>query len=159
MKIFVAPLARIFGPALAVLALGCSSGCLSTKLVTAPLNLAGAAVGVASDTASAVVKTSGKVVVGALRATGSVADGGIVAAAKWARAGMVTFVDAANGAVVRIPWAQGMDLLGGAQAAKVQFASRAIQVIRAGKLVQHGAQPKVSWPLAAGDVVRVGAGS
>jgi hypothetical protein len=114
---------------------------------------------VASDTASAVVNTSGKVVVGALRATGSVADGGIVAAAKWARAGMVTFVDAANGAVVRIPWAQGMDLLGGAQAAKVQFASRAIQVIRAGKLVQHGAQPNVSLPLAAGDVVRVGAGS
>ena len=51
-----------------------------------------------------------------------------------------------------------MDLLGGAQVAKVQVAARAIQVIRAGKLVQHGAQPKVSLPLEAGDVVRLGAG-
>jgi hypothetical protein len=158
MRIFAAPLDRIFGPALAGLALGCASGCLATKLVTAPLNLAGAAVGVAGDTASAVVKTSGKVVVGAVRATGSVADGGIAAAAKLARAGMVTFIDAADGAVVRVTWAQGMDLLGGAQAAKVQVAARAIQVIRAGKLVQHGAQPKVSLPLEAGDVVRLGAG-
>ena len=88
MRIFAAPRARAFGPALAVLALGCSSGCLATKLVTAPLNLAGAAVGVAGDTASAVVKTSGKVILGAVRATGSVADGGIAAAAKLARAGM-----------------------------------------------------------------------
>ena len=158
MRIFAAPRARAFGPALAVLALGCSSGCLATKLVTAPLNLAGAAVGVAGDTASAVVKTSGKVILGAVRATGSVADGGIAAAAKLARAGMVTFVDAANGTLVRVAWAQGMDLVGGAQVAKVQVAARAIQVIRAGKLVQHGAQPKVSLPLEAGDVVRLGAG-
>ena len=158
MRIFAAPRARAFGPALAVLALGCSSGCLATKLVTAPLNLAGAAVGVAGDTASAVVKTSGKVILGAVRATGSIADGGIAAAAKLARAGMVTFVDAANGTLVRVAWAQGMDLLGGAQVAKVQVAARAIQVIRAGKLVQHGAQPKVSLPLEAGDVVRLGAG-
>ena len=120
MRIFAAPRARAFGPA--------------------------------------VVKTSGKVILGAVRATGSIADGGIAAAAKLARAGMVTFVDAANGTLVRVAWAQGMDLLGGAQVAKVQVAARAIQVIRAGKLVQHGAQPKVSLPLEAGDVVRLGAG-
>jgi hypothetical protein len=66
------------------------------------------------------------------------------------------FLDAANGTVARVPWAQGMDLLGGAQAAKVQVAMRAIQVIRAGKIVPRLAKPQVSLPLEAGDVVRVG---
>lgn len=158
MRTSTAFFARVFGPALAGLSLGCSSGCLATKLVTVPLNLAGTAVGVVGDTAGAVVKTSGKVGVGAVRALGSVADDGITAAAKLARAGLVTFVDASHGAVVRVPWAQGMDLLVGAQAAKVQVASRAIQVIRAGKLVHRFAQPKASLSLAAGDVVLVGSG-
>ena len=159
MKLLAAPLARILGSVLAGLALGCSSGCLAIKLVTVPLNLAGTAVGVAGQTAGAVVQTSGQVVAGAVRATGTVAASGLAAAAQLARAGMVTFVDAASGTVVRVPWAQGMDLSGGAQAAKVQVAARAIQIIRAGKLVPLGTQPAVSSPLAAGDVVRVGASS
>jgi len=156
MRIFVAHLRRVFGSAVVGLALVCSSGCLATKLVTAPLNLAGTSVGVVGDTAEAVVKTSGKVIIGSVRATGSVADKGITAAGKLARARMVTFIDAANGTVARVPWAQGMDLLGGAQAAKIQVAMRAIQVIRAGKIGPRLAKPKVSLPLEAGDVVRVG---
>jgi hypothetical protein len=81
------------------------SGCLATKVVTAPVKLAATTVAVAGETAGAVVKTTGKVVVGAVRATGTVADGGIAAAAKLARAGMVTFVDGATGTVVRVPLA------------------------------------------------------
>ena len=91
MRIFVAHLRRVFGSAFVGLALVCSSGCLATKLVTAPLNLAGTSVGVVGDTAEAVVKTSGKVIIGSVRATGSVADKGITAAGKLARARMVTF--------------------------------------------------------------------
>jgi len=132
------------------------SGCLATKVVTAPVKLAATTVAVAGETAGAVVKTTGKVVVGAVRATGTVADGGIAAAAKLARAGMVTFVDGATGTVVRVPWTQGLTLAGGAETAKVRMAAQAVQVIRAGRLAYQLAQPKGALPLAAGDVVRLG---
>ncbi len=132
------------------------TGCLATKVVTAPIKLAATTVVVAGETAGAVVKTTGKVAAGAVRASGTVADGGIAAAAKLARAGMVTFVDVATGAVVRVPWTQGLTLAGGAEAAKVRLAAQAVQVIRAGQLAYQTTQPKVALPLAAGDVVRVG---
>ena len=140
----------------AAVATGLGGGCLMTKVVTAPVKLAATTVVVAGETAGAVVKTTGKVAVGAVRATGSVADGGITAAAKLARAGMVTFVDVATGAVTRVPWQQGLTLAGGAQAAKVQVATQAVQVIRAGRMAYALAQAK--GPLASGDVVRVGVG-
>jgi len=134
------------------------SGCLATKVVTLPVKLAATTVVVAGETAGTVVKTTGKVAASAVRATGAVADGGITAAAKLARAGMVTFVDVATGAVTRVPWSQGLTLAGGADAAKVRVAARAVQVIRAGKLAYALANAKGPLPLAAGDVVRVGAG-
>ena len=142
-------------------AAGCAlnlSGCLMTKVVTAPVKLAATTVVVAGETAGAVVKTTGKVAVGAVRATGTVADGGITAAAKLARAGMVTFVDVATGAVTRVPWQQGLTLAGGARAAQVRVATQAVQVIRAGRLAYSLAQAKGPLPLASGDVVRVGVG-
>ena len=132
------------------------SGCLATKVVTAPVKLAATTVAVAGETAGAVVKTTGKVVVGAVRATGTVADGGIAAAAKLARAGMVTFVDGATGTVVRVPWTQGLTLAGGAETAKVRMAAQAVQVIRAGRLAHQLSQPKGALPLVEGDVVRLG---
>lgn len=132
------------------------SGCWATKVVTAPVKLAATTVVVAVETAGAVVTTTGKVAVGAVRATGTVADGGIAAAAKLARAGMVTFVEVATGAVVRVPWTQGLTLAGGAEAGKVRLAAQTVQVIRAGRLAYQLAEPKVKLPLAAGDVVRVG---
>ncbi len=123
-----------------------------------PVKLVATAVVVAGETAGTIVKTTGKVAAGAVRATGTVADGGITAAAKLARAGMVTFVDVATGAVTRVPWSQGLTLAGGADAAKVRVAARAVQVVRAGQLAYTLAQAKGPLPLAAGDVVRVGVG-
>jgi hypothetical protein len=134
-------------------------GCIATKVVTAPVKLVATTVVVVGETAGTVVKTTGKVAASAVRATGSVADGGISAAAKLARVGMVTFVDVATGSVVRVPWRQGLTLAGGAQAAQVQVAARAIQVIRAGQLAYAAKNANTGpLPLAAGDVVRVGAG-
>ena len=142
---------------LAVCGLGAGlTGCLATKVVTAPIKLAATTVVVVGETAGAVVKTTGKVAAGAVRASGTVADGGIAVAAKLARAGMVTFVDGATGAVARVPWQPGLTLAGGAEAAKVRLAAQAVQVIRAGQLAYQLTQPKVALPLAAGDVVRVG---
>lgn len=133
------------------------TGCLMTKVVTAPVKLAATTIVVVGETAGTVVKTTGKVAASAVRAAGAVTDGGISAAAKLARAGMVTFVDGATGAVVRVPWSQGLTLAGGAQAARVRVAARAIQVIRAGQLA-YAARNAIAGPvpLASGDVVRIG---
>jgi hypothetical protein len=135
------------------------SGCLATKVVTAPVKLAATTVVVVGETAGTVVKTTGKIAGSAVRASGSVADGGITAAAKLARAGMVTFVDVATGSVVRVPWRQGLTLAGSAQVARVQVAARAIQVIRAGQVAYAARNVSTGpLPLASGDVVRIGGG-
>ncbi len=130
-----------------------------TKVVTVPVKLATTTVVVVGETAGTVVKTTGKVAASAVRATGAVADGGVSAAAKLARAGMVTFADVATGSVVRVPWREGLTLAGGAQAARVQVAARAVQVIRAGQLAYAARNAGTGpLPLAAGDVVRIGVG-
>ena len=128
-------------------------------VLAAPVKLGATAVVTAGEATGAVVTTTGKVAVGAVRAMGTVADGGIAAAAKLARAGMVTFVDVASGAVVRVPWQPGLTLAGGAETAKVRLAAQAVQVIRAGRLAYTLARAQGVWPVAAGDVVRVGAGA
>ncbi|MBC7367058.1 MAG: hypothetical protein H7343_09650 [Undibacterium sp.] len=152
--------ARLIAAGCVVAGLGVSwAGCVMTNVVTVPVKLAATTVVAVGETAGTVVKTTGRVAASAVRATGAVADGGISAAGKLARAGMVTFVDVATGSVVRVPWRQGLTLAGGAQAARVRVAARAIQVIRAGQLAyavkNAGTGP---LPLAAGDVVRIGAG-
>ena len=142
---------------LAVCALSAmSSGCLAYKAVTAPVKLAATTVVVAGETAGAVVTTTGKLAVSAVNATGNVGSGGIDAAARLAQAGMVTFVDASTGTVVRVPWRPGFTLASAGSAANVSYASRAVDVLRAGRVIFSAS--RVSGPgaeLAAGDVVRV----
>lgn len=132
-------------------------GCLVYDVASVPVKLAATTVVVAGETAGAVVSTTGKVAVSAVRAAGSVAGGGVEAAGKLAVAGMVTFVDAASGNVVRVPWREGLTLAGAGDAAKLRVAQRAVDVVRAGKVVYS--TPSASGAgatLAAGDVVQLG---
>ena len=133
-----------------------SSGCLMYHAVAAPVKLAATGVVVAGETAGTVVTTTGKLTASAVRAVGNVGSGGIDAAAKLTQTGMVTFVDTANGTIVRVPWQDGLTLASAGDAAKVSLARRAIDVVRAGKLVYSA--NRASGPgatLASGDVVRV----
>lgn len=140
-----------------MLAVAVSSGCLAYKVVTAPVKLAATTAIVAGETAGAVVSTTGKVAKSAINAGGNLGSGGIDAASRLAQAGMVTLVDASTGAVVRVPWGQGLTIAGAGSAAKVDVARRAINVVRAGKVIYAAAQLRGDGvPVAAGDVVRLG---
>jgi hypothetical protein len=153
----VRPLAlRLAAGAVASLAVTSFSGCLAYHAVAAPVKLAATGVVVAGETAGAVVTSTGKIAVSTVRAVGNVGSTGIDSAAKLAEVGMVTFVDTASGTVVRVPWQDGITLLGAGDAAKVSLARRAIDVVRAGKLVYSASHLNgAGATLASGDVVRL----
>jgi hypothetical protein len=133
------------------------SGCVVYHAVAAPVKLAATSVVVAGEAATAVVTTTGKVAVSGVRAVGNVGSGGIDAAAKLTEAGMVTFVDAATGTVVRVPWQQGLTLMSASDAANVSMARRAVDVVRAGKIIYSASRVNGGGAsLASGDVVRLG---
>jgi hypothetical protein len=118
--------------------------------------LAAATVVVAGKTATAAVKTTGRIATSVIGGSGSLTAGGIEALAKLARAGMVTFVDAATGVVVRVPWQKGMTLYAGGALAEVRVAERGIDLVRRGRLIFTAAKRVRANPrLEAGDVVRL----
>jgi hypothetical protein len=132
-------------------------GCLAYQVVSAPVKVAGTAVVVAGETATAVVTTTGKIAVSAVRAAGKAGSSGIDAAGRLAEAGMVTFADTATGTVVRVPWSQGLTLAQASRAANLSLAQHAVDVVRAGKVVYAASRPTGEGAvLASGDVVRVG---
>lgn len=137
--------------------LAAGPGCLVYKAATAPVKLAATTVVTASETAGAVVVGTGKLAVSAVQAAGSLGSTGIESAAKLGQAGMVTFVDPARGTMTRVPWAPGLTLAGAGTAAKIDLARRAVDVVRAGRVVlsASGGAPG-AVPVNSGDVVRVG---
>lgn len=149
---------RVATPLLLLVVGALQSGCIVARAVYAPVKLAGTTVVVASETAGSAVIATGRVAGAALGATGSTAATGIEALASLSQTGMVTFVDAANGAVVRVPWREGMDLYAGAQAAQLDPASRTIDLVRAGRALysNHRYNREARRiPVQAGDVIRL----
>lgn len=139
----------------AVAGLGCG-GCVVYHAVATPVKLAATGVVVAGETAGAVVTTTGKVAVSTVKAVGTVGSGGIDAAAKLTEVGMVTFVDAASGTVVRVPWQQGLTLASAGDVAKISMARRTVDVVRAGKVIYSASRGNgAGAELASGDVVRL----
>lgn len=132
------------------------SGCLATKVVTMPVKLAATTVLVVGETAETIVKTTGRVTRAAVGTGGGLTADGIESAGKLARSGMVTFVDAADGSVVRVPWQHGLTLAGASDVAKVRALQRAVQLVRAGRLIKRATDaPASSLLLEGGDVVRL----
>lgn len=148
---------QTLGPTLLSLATLGLNGCLAYKVVSTPVKLAATGVVVAGETAGAVVTTTGKLAVSGVNAIGNVGSGGIDAAARLAQTGMVTFVDGSTGAVVRVPWREGMTLAGAGTAARLDLARRAVDIVRAGSVIYSA--PRATGggaALASGDVVRLG---
>jgi hypothetical protein len=128
-----------------------SGGCTVFKVAAAPVKVAASTIVVAGETAGTVVTTTGRVTVAAVRTTGTLAGAGLEAVARLGQSGTVTFVDAASGALVRVPWKEGLTLARGGEAAKMRLAGRVVQVVRAGQVVA----PEAAATLRSGDVVRV----
>lgn len=147
---------RAWSALFVALLLAGQSGCLAYKAVKTTGELAATTVIVAGKTATTAVKATGRVANSALTSSGSLTATSIEALAKLAQAGMVTFVDVATGAIVRVPWEAGMTLYDGGAAAQVAVAGRAVDLVREGKLVYQAAKKFRGNPaLEAGDVVRL----
>gem|GEM_PF-3830838 len=114
---------------------GLLGGCLLVSAVEAPVKVAATTVVVAGETAGTVVKTTGKIARAALNAGGTVSSAGLEGAAQLSQAGMVTFADAASGAIVRVPWKQGLTLTQARNLAGVSLARQAVDLVRAGEIV------------------------
>lgn len=131
-------------------------GCLAFKAAHATGELAANTVIVAGKTGTAAVKATGRVATSALNSSGALTATGIDSLAALAQAGMVTFVDVATGAIVRVPWSEGLGLQAAGAAAEIAVAERAIDLVRNGRLVYSAARQLTADPrLEPGDVVRV----
>lgn len=121
-------------------------GCLVYDVASVPVKVA---VGTA--------EVAGNVAIGTVKVAGSVAGGAIKLAARLAQAGAVTFVELESNKVTRVPWREGLTLVGASDAAKLRTAQRVVDVVRDGKVVFSAANgAEKNAPLAAGDVVEVG---
>jgi hypothetical protein len=147
---------RAVAPAAAGLVIaGLLSGCIVASAITMPVKLVATTVVVVGETASTVVTSTAKVARSAMTAGSSVASDGLDGVAKLSHAGMVTFVDAASGSVVRVPWEQGFTLAKAKETAGMHVAKRAVDLVRAGKIVYSASRyGGAEIPLADGDVVR-----
>lgn len=147
---------RLIGSCLIVYAVGLGAGCIAFKAVGTTGKLAATTVIVAGKTATKAVTTTGRVASAAMGAGGSVTVAGIEGLAALARTGMVTFVDVTTGALVRVPWREGMTLWQAGELARLQVAERSVALVRGGRLAYSAARDaRVSLPLLSGDVVRL----
>ncbi len=130
------------GAVAALLASTPLGGCFVYHAAKVPVN-------VAVDT----VEVAGGVAIG----TAKIAGSAIGLAASLAQTGVVTFVDVASGTVTRVPWRDGLTLASAGDAAKLQLANHAVDVVRAGKVAYAASGPGIDAArVASGDVVRVG---
>lgn len=146
----------LIGSGLLVYMLGLSAGCLAVKAVSTTGKLAATTVIVAGKTATTAVKTTGRIASAAIGAGGSVTVAGIEGLAALARVGMVTFVDVTTGALVRVPWREGMTLFQAGDLARLQVARRAVALVRGGRLAYSTSRSaRGTLKLLSGDVVRL----
>jgi len=150
---------RTFGAVLAVIGVALAlSGCLAAKTVTAPVKLAAVTVVTVGETTGSAVVNAGKVARAAFSTSGSLSAATIESLGKLSTAGMVTFVDVAADVIVRVPWREGLTIASSGELAQLDYAAKALALVRGGKLVlQAGkaAQAVGRLPLEAGDVIRL----
>ena len=133
-------------------------GCLVYRAAKTTGKLVATTVIVAGTTTTAAVKTTGRVATAVLTSGGELTATGIESLAALAQAGMVTMVDVATGAIVRVPWQEGMTLYQAGSAAKLAVAGRAIALVRQGRLVRSAAKKTgADLPLESGDVIQLAA--
>ena len=137
---------------------GVAAGSTATTGGIVASHLTNAGVRTATRVSAATLQSSGRVAASGVRATGAVASSSIDALARLAREGMITFVDGQTGSILRIPWRAGLNLYGGTAIAHLPLASRAIQIVRAGRLIYRVAQATSAtgvFQLNPGDVVQL----
>jgi len=143
---------------------------LATVLLGSGCVVVGAAVGTAAAVTATTVKTAGKVTtttvaaggkvsVAAVKSSGSVAALSVESAAKLARTGMVVLVDTASGAIIELPWSEGLRLQQAMQAKNLPSVFKAAKIFREGRIINaslKSARALAKAPaLRSGDVVEL----
>jgi hypothetical protein len=135
------------------------SGCLAVAVVSTASAVAIVAVKTTGKVAVAAVSTTGRVASAALTSSGEVTALTLESAAQLAKTGKVVMVDGGSGALVELPWKDGMKLYQAAQAGQFSGSFNAAKIFRNGRLlaadlkkVRAGATDPL---LSAGDVVEL----
>jgi hypothetical protein len=143
-----------------LVALALTSGCVviaATAASTAAI--AATSVKAAGKVTTATVKAGGRVTAAAVTSSGDVAVLSMESAAKLARTGMVVLVDGSSGAVVELPWREGLRLHQAMQANNLPAVFKAAKIFRQGRIISaslRGAKAATTPPLLlSGDVVEL----
>lgn len=129
-----------------------------------------ATAGVVGTVAATTVKTAGKVTVTTVKTTGRVASAAISSggevtaltlesAATLARTGKVVVVDGGSGAVMEMPWQDGLRLYSALQTGGLPAAADTAKIFRAGRVfnadLKEVRKKKTDYPLFSGDVIEL----
>ncbi len=134
-------------------------GCLAVAVVSTASAVTITAVKTSDKVASATVSTTSRVVSAATTTSGDVAAVTPESAAKLTRAGKVVLVDAGTGAIVQLPWREGLQLYPATQTGPLKGAFSAARIFRAGRIIS-GSLKKIraggpDFALHSGDVVEL----
>lgn len=145
---------RILAGLLLLAMAGLAGGCVVVgATVASAAAITATTVKAAGKVTTATVKTGGKVTAAAVTSSGDVAVLSMESAAKLARTGMVVLVDGSSGAVVELPWREGLRLQQAMQANNLPAIFRAAKIFRQGRILS--ASVKRAPLLRSGDVVEL----
>lgn len=108
---------------------------------------------------TATVSTTGKVTAAAITSSGDVTALSMESAARLARTGMVVLVDAGSGAIVELPWRDGMRAYAASQSQGWKNGFKAAKIFRNGRVLSANLRRiragSADVPLRPGDVVEL----
>lgn len=136
------------------------SGCVVVVAgVTTATAITATTIKAAGKVTTATVKTTGKVTAAAVTSSGDVASLSMESAAKLARVGMVVLVDTTSGAVVELPWREGLQLQQAMEAKNLRAAFQVAKIFRGGRIIKTSLKaagaPSKRLALRSGDVVEL----
>lgn len=111
----------------------------------------------ATKVTTATVATTGKVAAAAITSSGDVAALSMESAARLARVGMVVLVDGGSGAVVELPWREGLELYRATQEGNLRAGFKAARIFRGNKVINAALKKATDGRVAlqSGDVVEL----
>jgi hypothetical protein len=151
---------RIVAGLLLLAAVLLGSGCVVVGATVASATaITATTIKTAGKVTTATVKTGGKVTAAAVSSSGSVAALSIESAAKLARAGMVVLVDGGSGAIIELPWREGLRLQQAMTANNLPDVFKAAKIFRDGRVIaaslKSARAAAKAPPLRPGDVVEL----
>ena len=138
-------------------ALFCNGCVVVVATVASAAAITATSVKTATKVTTATVATTGKVTAVAITSSGDVAALSMESAARLARTGMVVLVDGGSGAVVELPWREGLELYRATQEGNLRAGFKAARIFRGDKVINAALKRATDGKvvLHSGDVVEL----